>query len=82
MFNTQAFEGKEKKQKTKKLSMKKLVLIAAVSVFSLGMLSCGGGHGSCDAYRKSDYTTYKAEKTKKIEFEKFVAFKKSENKKK
>jgi hypothetical protein len=52
--------------------MKKLLLAGVIGVFALGMLSCGGGHGSCDAYRKSDYTKFKAEKTKKIELSNFI----------
>lgn len=47
--------------------MKKVLLAGMVGVFTLGMYSCGSGHGGCDAYRKSDYTKYKAEKTKKME---------------
>lgn len=46
--------------------MKKLILVGLVGVFGLGMASCGGGH-TCDAYRTSDYTKYKAEHTQKIE---------------
>ena len=41
--------------------MKKAVIAGVVGVFALGMLSCGGGHGGCDAYRKADYTKYKEE---------------------
>jgi len=62
--------------------MKKLTVIAAAGILSLGMLSCGGGHGSCDAYRKSDYTKYKAEKSKTIQFAKAFEFKKADKKKK
>lgn len=47
--------------------MKKAVLAAVVGVFALGMVSCGGGKGSCDAYRKSDYTKYKENKTLKMD---------------
>lgn len=47
--------------------MKKVVLAGVVGVFALGMLSCGGHGGGCDAYRKSDYTKYKEQKTKKME---------------
>jgi len=46
--------------------MKKIVLTGVVAAFVLGMASCGGGH-SCDAYRKADYSKYKAEQSKKIE---------------
>lgn len=46
--------------------MKKFILAGIAGVFVLGMTSCGGGH-TCDAYRTSDYTKYKAEKSKKIE---------------
>ena len=60
--------------------MKKVVLAGVVGVFALTFVSCGGGHG-CDAYRKSDYTKYKAEKTQKIELAKFIELKKKENKK-
>ncbi len=56
--------------------MKKAVLAGVLGVFALGMLSCGGGHNGCDAYRKSDYTKYKTEKTKKIEFAKVLELKK------
>jgi len=48
--------------------MKKAVLAGVVGVFALGMVSCGGHGGGCDAYRKSDYTKYKETKTQKIQF--------------
>lgn len=44
--------------------MKRIILAGLAGVFVLGMASCGGGH-TCDAYRKSDVTKYKAEKTDK-----------------
>jgi hypothetical protein len=47
--------------------MKKAVVAGVVGVFALGMVSCGGGHGGCDAYRKADYTKYKEVKTQQIE---------------
>lgn len=47
--------------------MKKVVLTGIVGAFVLGMASCGGGGHTCDAYRKADYTKYKAEQSKKIE---------------
>ncbi len=53
--------------------MKKAVIAGVVGVFALGMLSCGGGHGGCDAYRKADYTKYKEVKTQKIELTKLTA---------
>jgi hypothetical protein len=46
--------------------MKKVVLTGFVGVFVLALTSCGGGH-TCDAYRKADYTKFKAEQSKKIE---------------
>ncbi|MBK9192266.1 MAG: hypothetical protein IPM77_12585 [Crocinitomicaceae bacterium] len=46
--------------------MKKVVLTGIVGVFVLALTSCGGGH-TCDAYRKADYTKFKAEQSKKIE---------------
>ena len=51
------------------IKMKKLILTGVLGVFVLGMASCGGGH-TCDAYRTSDYTKYKAEKTKELKQEK------------
>ena len=42
--------------------MKKSILIAITGAFL--MTSCASGH-SCDAYKKSDYTKHKVEKTKK-----------------
>ena len=45
--------------------MKKLLLVGILGVFSVGMLSCGAGH-ACDAYRKSDYTKYKADHNAKV----------------
>lgn len=42
--------------------MKKIILLGALGVFAIAATSCGGGHGSCDAYRKADYTKYKAKK--------------------
>ena len=61
--------------------MKKALLAGVVGVFALGMLSCGGGHGGCDAYRKSDYTKYKAEKTQQIELINFNKIELRKNKK-
>ena len=46
--------------------MKKVILGGLLGVFILGMTSCGGGH-TCDAYRQSDYTQYKADQNQKIE---------------
>ena len=46
--------------------MKKVILAGIAGIFVLGMTSCGGGH-TCDAYRTSDYTKYKAEQSKKVE---------------
>jgi hypothetical protein len=57
--------------------MKKAVLAGVVGAVALLFVSCGGGHGSCDAYRKSDYTKYKADKTLKMEVVDFI---KSKNK--
>lgn len=57
--------------------MKKVVLAGVVGAVALLFVSCGGGHGSCDAYRKSDYTKYKADKTLKMEVVDFI---KSKNK--
>lgn len=55
----------QKNRKTK--IMKKVVIAGVIGVFTLGMMSCGAGHGGCDAYRKSDYTKYKEVKTQKME---------------
>ncbi|MFT5823814.1 MAG: hypothetical protein ACI8ZM_005077 [Crocinitomix sp.] len=52
--------------------MKKALIAGVVGVFALGMLSCGGGGGSCDAYRKADYTKYKEAKTQQIELNSIV----------
>ncbi|MGB1103476.1 MAG: hypothetical protein ACPG21_07595 [Crocinitomicaceae bacterium] len=57
--------------------MKKVLLAGLAGVFTLGMMSCGDGHGACDAYRKSDYAKYKQQKTQKIQI---IEFKKSEKK--
>lgn len=46
--------------------MRKVLLAGLFGVFALGMGSCGAGH-TCDAYRASDYTKYKADQNKKIE---------------
>jgi len=46
--------------------MKKVILIGALGVFAIAATSCGGGHGSCDAYRKADYSKYKAKKDMKV----------------
>lgn len=43
---------------------KKLAVVAVLSVFCLGMIGCG--HGSCDAYNKSDYQKYKVEHNQKM----------------
>jgi hypothetical protein len=55
--------------------MKKVILLGTLGVFALGIVSCGGGH-SCDAYRKADYTKYKAKKDVKISFNKTIKLKK------
>lgn len=46
--------------------MKKVLVAGILGVFALGMTSCGGGH-TCDAYRTSDYSTYKKEQAQKME---------------
>lgn len=46
--------------------MRKLILIGAVGVLAIGATSCGGGGHSCDAYRKADYSKYKAKKDIKV----------------
>jgi len=48
--------------------MSKLILIGTISAILIGMASCGGGHINCDAYNKADYSKYKTEHSKKIEF--------------
>ncbi|MBN4073155.1 hypothetical protein JYT74_03830 [Crocinitomix catalasitica] len=45
--------------------MKKVIIAGFLGVFALGIVGCG--HGTCDAYKKSDYTKYQAEKSKKVE---------------
>lgn len=45
--------------------MKKVFVAAVIAVFGLGLFSCG--HGSCDAYRTSDYSKYKKEHNQKVE---------------
>lgn len=45
--------------------MKKLVIAGFLGVFALGMFSCG--HGTCDAYNKTDYTKYKKEHNQKVQ---------------
>lgn len=62
--------------------MKKLLIAGVIGVFALGVLSCGGGRGTCDAYREADFSKYKAEKTKKIELSNFVTLKSKEAKRK
>ena len=52
--------------------MKKVLLAGLAGVFTLGMMSCGGGHGACDAYRKADYAKYKDQKTQKIQIIEFT----------
>lgn len=46
--------------------MKKVLLVAVVGVLAIASTSCGGGGHSCDAYRKADYTKYKAKKDIKM----------------
>ena len=50
----------------KKTKMKKVLLGGILGVFMMGMVGCGSGH-ACDAYRKADYTKYKADHNQKIE---------------
>ncbi len=57
--------------------MKKAFLAGVLGAFALGIVSCGGGHGSCDAYRKSDYTKYKEVKSQEMGFAKIFTVKKS-----
>ncbi|MCG8576281.1 MAG: hypothetical protein MI810_15435 [Flavobacteriales bacterium] len=54
--------------------MKKVLIAGFLGIFALGVVSCG--HGTCDAYKKSDYSKYKSEKSKKVE----VVSKKKEKK--
>ena len=42
--------------------MKKVITLGALAMIAIAATSCGGGHGSCDAYRKADYTNHKAKK--------------------
>tara|TARA_B100000809_G_C15007774_1_gene483825 strand:+ start:586 stop:753 length:168 start_codon:yes stop_codon:yes gene_type:complete len=46
--------------------MRKVILIGAIGVLSIGAVSCGGGGHSCDAYRKADYSKYKVKKDIKV----------------
>jgi hypothetical protein len=46
--------------------MRKVLIAGLLGIFAIGMVSCGGGH-TCDAYRTSDYTKYKANQKAKIE---------------
>jgi hypothetical protein len=55
--------------------MRKVILAGALGVFALGVVSCGGGH-TCDAYRKADYTKYKAKKEFKLKLDKTFKIKK------
>ncbi|MGV6860187.1 MAG: hypothetical protein ACWA41_00355 [Putridiphycobacter sp.] len=55
--------------------MKKVIVLGTFGVFALGIVSCGGGH-SCDAYRKADYTKYKAKKEIKMKLNKTLKLKK------
>lgn len=57
--------------------MRKVILLGTFGVFALGIVSCGGGGGhSCDAYRKADYSKYKAKKDVKISINKTIKLKK------
>jgi len=47
--------------------MKKLLVTGLFGAFALIMTSCGGGHSTCDAFRESDYTKYKADQNQNIE---------------
>lgn len=49
-----------------KPKMKKVLMIGALGVFAIAATSCGGGGHSCDAYRKADYSKYKAKKDIKV----------------
>lgn len=52
--------------------MKKVVLGGIFGVAALVLTSCGAGHGTCDAYRKADYTKYKAKQEVKIDLSKGI----------
>lgn len=56
--------------------MRKVILLGTFGVFVLGIVSCGGGGHSCDAYRKADYSKYKAKKDVKISINKTIKLKK------
>ena len=56
--------------------MRKVILLGTFGVFALGIVSCGGGGHSCDAYRKADYTKYKAKKDVKISINNPIKLKK------
>ena len=57
--------------------MKKLLFAGILSVFLLGITSCGGRH-ICDAFHKSDYTKVISEKKQsEVKVEKTKTIKKS-----
>lgn len=45
--------------------MKNVILAIVISCSAIMITSCGGSHGSCAAYHKTDYTKYKEEKKRK-----------------
>jgi len=49
--------------------MKKTLITGVIAACVVALTSCGGGH-TCDAYRTSDYTKYKADMSKKVELNK------------
>jgi hypothetical protein len=56
--------------------MKKGLIAGVVGVLAVLATSCGGGHGTCDAYRTSDYTKYKAQKNLTKEFKEIITINK------
>lgn len=56
--------------------MKKGMIAGFVGVLTILATSCGGGHGTCDAYRAADYTKYKAQKSLTKEFKEIITIKK------
>ena len=56
--------------------MKKGLIAGVVGVLAVLATSCGGGHGTCDAYRTSDYTKYKTQKNLTKEFKEIITINK------
>ena len=59
---------------------RKSLILGTVGAFMMALASCGG-HGSCEAYNKADYTKYQEKQNKMAELNKWMEVRKEAKKK-